>query len=189
MLPHFFEIAEGRLELFQEGAGATKSCSLKLLRAVKRVGVLEETHIVVCDAVNDGLGFVAMAKGQLVMVTIIEYIHQIGVEWVYIVQFWEAINNPCQFLIDRLLHELNLTHVELANALNFEALADLRWCLALCLRQHDVDEVIGFWDLNDLLEIVCTCYHRYQSSICDRTFLLKVFINILTLQNKQLNYF
>ena len=77
----------------------------------------------------------------------------------YIVQFGEAINDASQFLIDRLLHELDLSHVELADSLNLEALADLRRCLTLCLRQHNVDQVIGFGDLDDLLEIVCTCHH------------------------------
>ena len=75
MLPYFLKIAEGRLELFQESACATKSCSLKLLCAIKRVSVLEETHIVVCDAISDRLGFVAVAKGQFVMVPVIEHIH------------------------------------------------------------------------------------------------------------------
>ena len=75
MFPDFLEIAKGRLELFQESAGATKSCSLKLFGTVKRVSVLEETHIVICDAISDRLGFVAVSKGQFVMVTIIEHIH------------------------------------------------------------------------------------------------------------------
>ena len=75
MLPYFFEIAKGRLELFQESAGATKSCSLQLFRAVERVSVLEETHVVICDAISNGLSFVAVTEGQFVMVTIIEHIH------------------------------------------------------------------------------------------------------------------
>ena len=77
----------------------------------------------------------------------------------YVVQLREAINNASQLLIDRLLHEFDLSHVELANTLDFEALTDLRRCLTLCLRQHNVDKVIGFGDFDNLLEIVCTCYH------------------------------
>ena len=75
MLPHFLKIAEGRPELFQEGACATKSCSLELLRAVKRVSVLEEAHVVIRDAISDRFGFVTVAKSQFVMVSIIEHIH------------------------------------------------------------------------------------------------------------------
>ena len=75
MLPHLLEVAEGRPELFQECTGATKSRSLQLLSAVERVSVLEEPHIVICNAISDRLGFVAVAEGQFVVVTIVEHVH------------------------------------------------------------------------------------------------------------------
>ena len=41
MLPDLLEVAQGRLQFFEKGAGATQSCSFQLFGAVKRVGVLE----------------------------------------------------------------------------------------------------------------------------------------------------
>jgi len=159
MLSDLFKVAERRLEFLNQGASSTESCAFQLLGAIKRICVLEEAHVVVCDAVRDRLGLVAVAQRQLVMVTIIQHVHQVRVERVNIVQLGEAIDNSSQFLIDRLLHELDFAHVKFANSLYLEALADLSRSLALCLGKHNIDQIVGFWDLDDLLEVICTRGH------------------------------
>ena len=133
MLPDFLKVAQRRLKLLEEGARATEGCSLELLGSVERVGVLEKTNVVVGNAVHDRLCLVAMAQGKLVMVTIVEHVHQVSVEGVDIVELGKAIDDARKFLVDGLLHELYFAHVELANALNLEALAHLSGRLALSL--------------------------------------------------------
>ena len=103
------------------------------------------------------------------MVTIVQHIHQISVERMNVVQLWEAVNDSSELFIDGLLHKLDLSHVKLANTLDFEALADLGRRLALRLRQHNVDEVVSLRNLSDLLEVVSTLGHRlcfFGNSYC-----------------------
>ena len=93
MLADFFEIAKGRLELLQKCADTTKSGSLELLGTIKRIGVLEQSDVVIGDGVGDTLSFVDVAEGQFVMVTVIQDVHQIGVEWVNVIKLREAIDD------------------------------------------------------------------------------------------------
>ena len=93
------------------------------------------------------------------MVAVVEHVHQVGVERVDVVQLWEAFDDSSQLFIDRLLHEFDFAHVEFADPLNLEALANLGRRLALRLREHNVDQIVGLWDLDNLLEVVGTCCH------------------------------
>ena len=106
-----------------------------------------------------------MAKSKLIVISIVEHIHQVRIKWVNVVQFREAFNNSSQFFIDRLLHKFDFSHVKLADSLNLKALADLCRCLALCLRQHNIDQVRSFRDLTDLLEVICACCHLTKNKI------------------------
>jgi len=158
MLSDFFKIAQGRLKFLQQGTRATECSSLQLLGAIKRVGVLQKTHVVTGDAISDRFSLVTMTESELVMIFIVQHVHQISVEGVNIVQFGETIDNRSQFLIDRFLHKLDFTHVEFANSLDFETLAHLCGRLALRLGQHDVDQIVSFGDLDDLLEVIGTTH-------------------------------
>ena len=62
-----------------------------------------------------------MAKSQLVMVSIVKDIHQVGVKGVDVVHFWEALDDARQFLIYCLLHEFDFTHVKLSDTLDLES--------------------------------------------------------------------
>lgn len=156
MLPHFFQIGKRTLQLFKERARASKGRSFELLGAIEGISVLEQAHIVVCNAVSDCLGLVDVTERKLVMVAIVQHVHQIGVEGMDVVKFWETINDSAQFFIHSFLHEFNLAHVELSDALDFESLRDNCRRLALSFTQHDVNEVVSLGNFNNLLKVVAT---------------------------------
>ena len=62
-----------------------------------------------------------MAKSQLVMISVIKDIHQVGVKGMDVVHFWEALDDAGQFLVYCLLHEFNFAHVELSDTLDLES--------------------------------------------------------------------
>ncbi len=93
------------------------------------------------------------------MVLIIEDVHQVCVERMDIVKLREAVHNASQLLIDDFLHVLDLAHVKLSDTRDLEVSVDLCRSLPLGLGEGDVNKLIGFRDLLDLLEIVgCTHY-------------------------------
>ena len=104
-----------------------------MLGSIEGVSVLEQTNVVVGYAVHDRLGLVAVAECELVMVSVVKDVHQVCIEGVNVVELGEAVNDARQSLVHALLHELYFAHVELANALDFEALAHLSRRLALRL--------------------------------------------------------
>ena len=67
------------------------------------------------------------------MVSVVQDVHQVRIEGVNIIQLGKAVNNTSELLINGLLHELDFSHVELANALNLESLAHFGGGLALRL--------------------------------------------------------
>ena len=135
MLPDFFQVTERTLQFLEEGTHASECCSFEHLGAIQRVSVLEEANIVVRDGVDYSFGLVNVPKSQLVMVLVVEHVHQICVEWVNVVQFWEPVNNSTQFFLESLLHEFNLSHVELSDSLDLETSRDLGGRLPLSFRQ------------------------------------------------------
>ena len=156
MLPHFFQIAKRTLQLFKESARASERRSFELLGAIKRISVLEQAHIVVCDAISDCFGLVYVTERKLVMVAIVQHVHQIGIEGMDVVKFWETINDSAQFFIHSFLHEFNLAHIELSDALDFESLRDNCRRFALSFTQDDVNEVVSLGNFNNLLKVVAT---------------------------------
>ena len=67
------------------------------------------------------------------MVLVVKNVHKISVEGVNVIKLREAFYDACEFLIDRLLHELDLSHVELPDTGDLEILMDFCWGLALSL--------------------------------------------------------
>ena len=95
-----------------------------------------------------------MPESQLVVVSIVKDVHEIGVERVDVIQFGEPIDDASQLFVYGLLHEFDLAHVELSDTLDLEACRDLGRGLPLCLRQSDVDQVIRVWNFDDVFEVV-----------------------------------
>jgi hypothetical protein len=75
MLPDFLQIAERRFKFFHKGAHSTQSSSLKHFATVKRITVLQETHVIISDTISNGLGLVHVTQGKFVMVSVVEHVH------------------------------------------------------------------------------------------------------------------
>ena len=95
-----------------------------------------------------------MTQGQLVVVLVVEDVHQVGVERVDVVQLRETVHDRCQLLVHRLLHELHLAHVEFPDTRDLEVLMDLSRRLSLRLGQRNVDQLVRLGDLSDLLKVI-----------------------------------
>ena len=153
---HLFQILQRRLEFLHERAHASKCRALQLLATVQRVTELEQTEIVLANPVDEPAGHVELAESKLVMVAIVQHVHQIGIEGMDVVKFWETINDSAQFFIHSFLHEFNLAHIELSDALDFESLRDNCRRFALSFTQDDVNEVVSLGNFNNLLKVVAT---------------------------------
>mmetsp|Transcript_5471 Transcript_5471/g.9261 ORF Transcript_5471/g.9261 Transcript_5471/m.9261 type:complete len:659 (+) Transcript_5471:197-2173(+) len=139
VLSDLLEVAEGGLELLDERAHPSEGGPLELLAAVERVSVLEEPDVVGGHVVHNILGLVDVSKGQFVVISIVKDVHEIGVEGVDVVDLGEAVDDGLQLLVDRLLHELDLAHVELPDPRDFEARRHHGRRLPLGLRERNVD--------------------------------------------------
>jgi hypothetical protein len=133
MLANLLEITQTRLELLDERAHTTESRSLELLASEQRVSVLQETHVISSDVVDDVLGLVDVTQSQLVMISIIQHVHEITVERMDVVQLGEAVDDGGELLVKRRLHELDLAHVELTDTRHVEACGDHSRRLTLSL--------------------------------------------------------
>lgn len=87
-------------------------------------------------------GCVELTQRQLVMILVVQHVHQVGVERMHVVQLGKVLNDLRQAIVEVLLRVLHLARVECPDSGYFVALVDHRRGLALCLRQHNVDEVL-----------------------------------------------
>ena len=88
------------------------------------------------------------------MISVVEHIHQVSIERVDVVKFWELINDGAEFLVDRCLHVLHFSHVKLSDSGNFESGSNHGWCFPLSFTQRNINQLVSVWDLGDSLEIV-----------------------------------
>jgi hypothetical protein len=58
-----------------------------------------------------------------------------------VIKLGEAINDTSELFIKRILHELDFTHVKLADTLDLETSRDLSRGLSLCLGQGDINQL------------------------------------------------
>ena len=100
VLTDLLQIAQRRLQLFQQCAYTTERSFLELLGTVESIGVLQQSHVIIGDVVNDGLGLVDVPECELVVILIVENVHEIGIEGVNVVQFREPINDARELLVD-----------------------------------------------------------------------------------------
>jgi hypothetical protein len=154
MLPYFFQVGETRLQFLEHRAGATQCSAFQHFAPIQGIGVLKKTHVVVRNVVNDAFCLVYVTKGELVMVAVVEHVHQISIKGMYIVQFWEALNDGGQLFCDDFLHVLYLTHIEFTNALDFEAGSDDCGSFPLSFAETDINKFVCCRYLDDGLEIV-----------------------------------
>jgi hypothetical protein len=88
------------------------------------------------------------------VILVIEHMEQIAIERMDVIQSRKLIYDGGQLLIEVLLGIPNLTHVELADAIDSITLVDNSRCLPLSAGQDYVNEVLPRRDNSDLLEII-----------------------------------
>ena len=166
VLAHLLEIFECALLSLHDGAHAAECGALERFATVQRVAVLEQLGVVAADTVDQLAGNVHLTEGQLEVVAVVQHIDQVRVERVDIVEPREVGEDLSELLAVGRVRELNLAHVELADAHNVVAGVHHRRCLALRLREHHIDEVGCGGHGLDLLEVVHD--HVEESSLpCD----------------------
>lgn len=85
---------------------------------------------------------VQLTQRQFVMIFVVQHVHQIGIEWMDIIELREILNDLCQPIVEILLCEFDFSYVERPYPGYFVAfMYDCR-CFTLCFRQHYVDEVL-----------------------------------------------
>lgn len=57
-------------------------------------------------------------------------------------KLWEFSQDGSQFVMNSLLCILDFPHIETTNSADLKTLVNDSWSLALCLRQHYIDEVL-----------------------------------------------
>ena len=156
VLPHLLQVLQTLILPFHDSAHPTQRGPLQLLAAVERVAELHETDVVARYVVDEVLGRVDLAQRQLVVVLVVQDVHEVGVERVYVVQLGKLGHHHRQAVVEGLLSELYLASVELTDAGDLEVAVDDGRRFPLRFGQDDVHEVLGRRDDRYLLEVVVT---------------------------------
>ena len=154
MLPDLLEVRKARLLPLEDGAHPTEGRALEALAPVQRVAVLDHPDHVPGDRVDELLGRVDLPQSELVVISVVERVAQVGVEGVYVREAGEVVEHGREPLGDRLLGKLDLAHVEGPDAGDLVARMDDRGGAALGPGQDNVDEVVRRRDRGHLLEVV-----------------------------------
>merc|ERR1719160_1457480 len=88
------------------------------------------------------------------VIAVIQDVTEVCVEGMDIIDAWEFSEYLAELLIVRGLTELDLAHVEVADACDFEARMDDSGSLPIRLGQDNVDELLGIRNYLELLELV-----------------------------------
>ena len=64
----------------------TECCSFQLLTSVETVSELQETHVIFCDLIDKMPRGTQLTEGELVVVLVVQYIHQRRQEWMQVLQ-------------------------------------------------------------------------------------------------------
>mmetsp|Transcript_19433 Transcript_19433/g.74612 ORF Transcript_19433/g.74612 Transcript_19433/m.74612 type:complete len:651 (-) Transcript_19433:57-2009(-) len=154
MLTYLLQVRQARPLLLHHRAHAAERGLLQSLASVEAVSVLEQTDVVLRQIGNVVARVVQLAQGELVVVPVVQHVHEIGVERVDLVEDREVIEDTRELVVEVLLRILDLPHVELPDSADSIALVNDRWRLPVGLRQDDVNEVVrAGHDLN-LFEVV-----------------------------------
>ena len=71
------------------------------------------------------------------------------------IEYWKVSEDGTKLFIKRILGKLDLAHVEVSNATNFEVLVDDGRGLPLCLAEDDVKKLCSARDRGDGFERLC----------------------------------
>jgi hypothetical protein len=89
----------------------------------------------------------------------------------YVVEAGELVKYARDSLLIRLLTELDLAHIEVADASYCILLVHNCWRLPLSLGQNNINKVLGRWNWRDLLEVV---HHHFQASLLETNWSARV---------------
>lgn len=91
----------------------SQSSPLQLFAPVQRVSELQQPAVILSDLVGQMPGGVDLTQSELVVVLVVEDVEEGRKERVEVVEDGELLKNGRQLLVDRILSELDLSHVEL----------------------------------------------------------------------------
>lgn len=154
MLTNLLQVSQALSLPLHDCRHPSESSSLELLASVKRIAVLEKPDIILGNVINEMPCRVQLAQGELVMVLVVEDIHQVRIERMDIFQFRELAQNLSQLFVEVGLGELHLSHVKRTDPGDFEVTMHHCGSFALCLGQNHVREVFRRWHDGDFLEVV-----------------------------------
>lgn len=152
MLSDLFEVQQWIFLPSHDRGHSTESGFLQLLASVEGVTKLEQSTVIFRDLVDQMSRSVQLSQSELVMVLVVQDVQQRTQEWVQVVQDRELGQNSTEFLVKRILRELDFTHVKSSNSGNLEVLVDNSRGLSLRLGKNNVQEVAGGRDRRDGLE-------------------------------------
>jgi hypothetical protein len=118
VLAHLLQVGQRGALALHQGAHAAQGGALERLAAVERVAVLEQAHVVLGHRVDEAARGVELAQRQLVVVLVVEDVHEVGVEGVHVVHLGEVLQDERQPVVPVAGRELDLAHIELADALD-----------------------------------------------------------------------
>tara|TARA_B110000090_G_C13305513_1_gene417468 strand:+ start:189 stop:695 length:507 start_codon:yes stop_codon:yes gene_type:complete len=75
------------------------------------------------------------------VVTVVQHVAKVGIKRVNVVQAWKFIENATDFIVVRLLRELDFSRVKSTNTGDGPTSMANSGCFALCTGQNDVDKV------------------------------------------------
>jgi hypothetical protein len=80
MLTHLFEVLEGRVLALHERTHTTEGSLLELLASVERVSVLEKTHVVLAEVLDEVSASVELTESELVVILVVQNVDQVSIE-------------------------------------------------------------------------------------------------------------
>merc|ERR1719219_3113124 len=98
VLPDLLQVLEALVLSPHDGRHPSQGGSLQLLTPVQRVTKLQESDVVLGHVVNEVPGSVDLTQSQLVMVFVIQNIHQIGIERMDVFQLRKVLQDLSQLL-------------------------------------------------------------------------------------------
>ena len=163
MLPDLVEVEKRVLQTLADGGHATKSSALELLALKQTLTILDETHVISGDGLDQTLCGVTLAEGNAEVVGVVESVEQILVERVNVGEAREAVQDSRQLLTEGLCGVFDLAHVEGPNTSDLETRANLGGQTALGARQHNVQELLRGRHRRDILPC---CLHLGATCVC-----------------------
>ena len=154
MLPHLLQVLQALVLPLHDGAHPPHGSFLELLAAVQGIAILQQPHVVLRDVVDEMLGRVDLAQGELVVVLVVQDVHEVGVKRVDVVQLGELVQNARQLVVEVLLSEFHFFRVELPDPRYLVVLVDHSRSLPLGFGQNNVHEVFGRRDYCYFLKVV-----------------------------------